>query len=250
MNITAISLQKNNSVVAQKIKAPNGQQENFQTMLAQAIQHPAASTAVTATKGAEESMNLQQINELLNEKKKKISRLEQDLINEESAPVDETDAPEKPNGTAKNFLKGILEESGGPKYKEDTTPKQYQGPISRTIGKSNDLIAQLPTARQNAPVRNFQRRIPTAATQPAGGAAPQLAIAPFQVFLDKAVDFFQMVSDQENSSDTLMQDFVLGKATLEEVTLAKAKVGVAVTYAMTIANQITQTFKEILNMQV
>ena len=48
----------------------------------------------------------------------------------------------------------------------------------------------------------------------------------------------------------MMVDFMDGKVSLEELTLARTKVGVALTFGLTLLNQITQTFKEIQNMQV
>ena len=54
----------------------------------------------------------------------------------------------------------------------------------------------------------------------------------------------------EEKSDTLMVDYVEGKASLEDLTLIKTKLGVALSFSVTLVNQVTRTFKEIQNMQV
>jgi len=73
---------------------------------------------------------------------------------------------------------------------------------------------------------------------------------PFQVFLDKAVDFFLKVSDLERQSDFLMGEYVKGNVSLDELMVDKAKVGVAISFTLTLFNQVTQTFKEIQNLQI
>jgi flagellar hook-basal body complex protein FliE len=78
----------------------------------------------------------------------------------------------------------------------------------------------------------------------------RLETTPFQLFLDKAVDFFLRVSDQERHADMLMVDYAEGRISLEELMIEKSKAGVAVSFTLTLVNQVTQTFKEIQNMQV
>ncbi len=81
-------------------------------------------------------------------------------------------------------------------------------------------------------------------------AQNRLETTPFQLFLDKAVDFFLQVSDQERRSDLLMVDYVEGRISLEELMIEKSKAGVAISFSLTLVSQVTQTFKEIQNMQV
>ncbi len=73
---------------------------------------------------------------------------------------------------------------------------------------------------------------------------------PFQIFLDKAVDFFEMVSNQDNKMGTMMAEYVDGKTSLEELALIRSKVAIALTFTLTLLTQVTQTFKELQNMQV
>ena len=81
-------------------------------------------------------------------------------------------------------------------------------------------------------------------------AQNRLETTPFQLFLDKAVDFFLQVSDQERRSDLLMVDYVEGRISLEELMIEKSKAGVAISFSLTLVSQVTQTFKEIQNMSV
>lgn len=78
----------------------------------------------------------------------------------------------------------------------------------------------------------------------------RLETPPFQLFLDKALDFFLKVSDLERKTDMMMVDYVEGRVSLEELMIEKAKAGVAISFSLTLVNQVVQTFKEIQNMQV
>ncbi len=73
---------------------------------------------------------------------------------------------------------------------------------------------------------------------------------PFQIFLDKALDFFLRVSDLERKSDFLMGEYVQGKVSLDELMVDKAKVGIALSFTLTLFNQVSQALKDIQNLQV
>lgn len=77
-----------------------------------------------------------------------------------------------------------------------------------------------------------------------------LSVTPFQFFLDKTIDFFSRVTLMEIKADSLMELYVRGEASLEELTIEKAKVSVAISFATTVLSQVTQAFKEIQNMQI
>lgn len=96
----------------------------------------------------------------------------------------------------------------------------------------------------------FDDGITYAQQVPATNRQPSAAVAPFQIFIDKAVDFFLRVSDLERKSDVTMVDYAQGRASLEQVMIEKAKVSVALSFSVTLINQVTQSFKEIQNMQV
>jgi hypothetical protein len=123
------------------------------------------------------------------------------------------------------------------------------------IGKEDMVFAQLlpelegDVRRQVGDVADTEALTPQNLTQ-MSQAQNRLETTPFQLFLDKAVDFFLRVSDQERHSDMLMVDYVEGRISLEELMIEKSKVGVAVSFSLTLVSQVTQTFKEIQNMQV
>ena len=91
---------------------------------------------------------------------------------------------------------------------------------------------------------------PDAVPVVSGYSNNKLDITPFQFFIDKAVDFFLRVSAMERNTDMLMEKYVQGEASLEELMIEKAKTSVAVTFSVTLVTQVSQTFKEIQNMQV
>jgi flagellar hook-basal body complex protein FliE len=180
-----------------------------------------------------------------NQKKKKAASTP------ESSEADaDLSSPSKLSPTS--ILKGIFEETGGPSQKaSDLFPKQYAGFIPQETQRTKPvLLAQAQNGQQNAPEQRtqgpFNRRTPNRIPPQTRG----LTTTPFQIFLDKAVDFFEMVSQTEEKSDLLVKDFIDGKATIEEVSVARAKMSIAVTFAMTLVNQVVQSFKEIQNMQV
>ena len=74
--------------------------------------------------------------------------------------------------------------------------------------------------------------------------------SPFQLFMDKTMDFLQSVSRQEQKTSQLLIDYIDGKASLEELSLARTKLSIALSFTLTLISQITQTFKEVQNMQI
>lgn len=125
------------------------------------------------------------------------------------------------------------------------------------IGKEDMTFAQILPELEG----DVKNQIGSAAVSQTDALTPQgltqlsqqqnrLETTPFQLFLDKAVDFFLRVSDQERHSDMLMVDYVEGRISLEELMIEKSKAGVAISFSLTLVNQVTQTFKEIQNMQV
>ncbi|GEM_PF-2753209 len=72
----------------------------------------------------------------------------------------------------------------------------------------------------------------------------------FQIALDKALDGLNRVSQQEIKSDALINQYVDGKVSLEEVIIQMEKATVSLSLAMTVINSAVQTTKEILQMAV
>jgi flagellar hook-basal body complex protein FliE len=73
---------------------------------------------------------------------------------------------------------------------------------------------------------------------------------PFQQFLDNAVSSLTEISEQEVATDTLINNYIAGDASIEEVILATNKLSLAIQLAVTVVNTTVQTFKEIQQMPV
>ena len=87
--------------------------------------------------------------------------------------------------------------------------------------------------------------------QNAQNAAPaQLNIVPLQVFLDNAISALDKVSKQEFRVNNLMDQFVEGKVSEDEVVLETAKLNLSISMVTTIVQSAVQTFKEIQNIPV
>ena len=77
-----------------------------------------------------------------------------------------------------------------------------------------------------------------------------IAEPPFQQFLDNAINSLNDISSQEIKTDQLINNYVTGKASLEEVILATNKLSLVMQLAVTVVNTAVQTFKEIQQMPV
>ncbi|MSR89099.1 MAG: hypothetical protein EXS67_05555 [Candidatus Margulisbacteria bacterium] len=78
----------------------------------------------------------------------------------------------------------------------------------------------------------------------------RLEVTPFQFFIDKGIDLFRNISNMEQRSDQLMEQYARGEISIEEMSIEKAKVSVALSFAVTLVTQVTQAFNELKNMQV
>lgn len=78
----------------------------------------------------------------------------------------------------------------------------------------------------------------------------KLEVTPFQFFLDKSVEFLEKVSALERRGDQLMEAYARGEISIEEMTNAKVIAGTAVSFTVTMVNQITQAFNEVKNLQI
>ena len=162
------------------------------------------------------------------------------------------------------FAQIIPEDEFNPKIERlDKQGVPLGGAPSQTKGNVSDwTLAQAPAGGAVTPVKQDpnQQAVMSPLDRPFGAGGldssapgarpPRVEVTPFQFFLDKAVDFFLKVSDLERKSDMIMVDYTNGKASLEEVMVEKAKVSVALSFSVTLVNQVTQSFKEIQGMQV
>lgn len=123
--------------------------------------------------------------------------------------------------------------------------------ISQSI---QNVTPAAPTQNPVDPVNYYNESIEPALTpqniNDEGLRTSKLSTTPFQFFLDKGIDYFRRISGMERRSDQLMEQFARGEASIEELTIEKAKVSVALSFAVTLVTQVTQAFNELKNMQV
>jgi flagellar hook-basal body complex protein FliE len=78
----------------------------------------------------------------------------------------------------------------------------------------------------------------------------KLEITPFQLFMEKAGEALDSLSTLEVRVNDLMDQYMAGKVSIEEVSTETAKLNLAVTFVSTVISQVTTTFKEIQNLPV
>ncbi|RAP33539.1 hypothetical protein DID75_01880 [Candidatus Marinamargulisbacteria bacterium SCGC AG-410-N11] len=83
-----------------------------------------------------------------------------------------------------------------------------------------------------------------------GIQAGRLEVTPFQMFLDKAVEALESISDLEFKVNDLTEQYVQGKASIDEVSIEATKLNLAVSFATTVITTASQTFMEITKMQI
>ena len=90
--------------------------------------------------------------------------------------------------------------------------------------------------------------------EPKATEAPQRKIdpqaAPFQKFLDMAVGALEDVGALETNANNLINGYVEGKVSMQEVMMATAKMNIAIQMAVTVTNSAVTAFKEITQIAV
>jgi len=81
-------------------------------------------------------------------------------------------------------------------------------------------------------------------------AVSQPIKTPFSQLLDTAVGALNELSAVEAKSNQLTEDYLQGKASLEEVMMETNRLSINMQLAVTVINTTAQTFKEIQQMQV
>ncbi len=80
--------------------------------------------------------------------------------------------------------------------------------------------------------------------------ARKLDTTPFQLFLDRSVQALEDISGMEMRVNDLIDQYLAGKASVDEVTIETQKLSMAISFATSVITSATTTFKEILQMQV
>lgn len=78
----------------------------------------------------------------------------------------------------------------------------------------------------------------------------RLEVTPFQLFIDKAVDSLENVSQMEFRVNDLIEQYIQGKVSIDEVAIETNKLNLAITFMTTVVSSATQTFKELTQMSI
>jgi len=84
----------------------------------------------------------------------------------------------------------------------------------------------------------------------ANANAKDVNIVPLQIFLDNAIRSLENVSKQEARVNHLMDQFIKGTVSEDEVVLETAKLNLSISMVTTIVQSAVQTFKEIQQIPV
>ena len=104
-----------------------------------------------------------------------------------------------------------------------------------------------PDARRD---QNSSQLLSTEELDELGGGYRKLAVSPFQIFLDRGIDALESVSEMEFRVNDLIDKFMQGQATIDEVSIETSKLNLAVSFATTVITTATTTFKELTQMQI
>lgn len=104
---------------------------------------------------------------------------------------------------------------------------------------SLDQLDKISVAQQQGVVQNASDASPSSLNK-----------VPLQLFLDNAIRALEHVSKQEFKMNTLMDQFVKGNVSEDEVVLQTAKLNLSISMVTTIVQSAVQTFKEIQQIPV
>jgi len=83
-----------------------------------------------------------------------------------------------------------------------------------------------------------------------GFRSTRLEVTPFQLFIDRAVDALESISQMEYRVNELTQQYIEGKVSVDEVSMEATKLNLAITFATTVITTASQTFKEYTQMAI
>ena len=158
-----------------------------------------------------------------------------------------------------NFTQ-LLEEASNPLQRHNLNPNLVQ-PQNAQLGKgmlpgSLETLVAAQHAPQLAQVDSRQRReqgkedFITPKNINKQLKLNRLDISPIQLFIDRSVDALEGLSQMESKVNDLIEQFIQGKASIDEVSMETAKLNLAVSFATTVITTATQTFKEILQIPI
>ncbi len=125
--------------------------------------------------------------------------------------------------------------------------------------KGSDLLAQVFPNQQAQQAQQAQQIQPIQEEESAKKKIPKmemnmgdmkLEISPFQVFIDRAIEGLESISDMERHVNDLMEQYIQGRASIDEVSIETTKLNLAISFASSVITSATQTLKEITQMAI
>lgn len=110
---------------------------------------------------------------------------------------------------------------------------------------NEDELQQLEQRRRNDRDQTLPNAINPLALQ-----TNRLEVPPFQLFIDKAVDALENISQLEFRVNDLTEQFIEGRVSIDEVSIEANKLNLAVSFATTVISTASQTLKELTQLAI
>ena len=110
---------------------------------------------------------------------------------------------------------------------------------------NEDELQQLEQRRRNDRGQTLPNAINPLALQ-----TNRLEVPPFQLFIDKAVDALENISQLEFRVNDLTEQYIEGRVSIDEVSIEANKLNLAVSFATTVISTASQTLKELTQLAI
>lgn len=167
--------------------------------------------------------------------------------------------PRDLNNIAK-LQKIALQNSAGPEFDHFLNQAMQatmlnESEIKRLSGmvEEGDMIAQVTSEelQQLQPVPlNQGDDAGVVQDESVNNALNRINVPPFQLFIDKAVDALQDISQLEFRVNDLTERYIQGEISIDEVSIETNKLNLAISFATTVISTASQTFKEFTSMAI
>jgi hypothetical protein len=117
-------------------------------------------------------------------------------------------------------------------------------------GISNFELEEIERRRRRDRSSDDSERLTVENINELGFQSTRLEVTPFQLFLDRAVDSLESISQMEHRVNELTQQYIEGKVSIDEVSMETTKLNLAITFATTVITTASQTFKEFTQMAI
>ena len=139
-------------------------------------------------------------------------------------------------------------------YLNQAMKSQAIGQIQPTASGREELIAQVINEDELQQLENRRRTdrdqtLPNA-VNPVALQTNRLEVPPFQLFVDKAVEALENISQLEFRVNDLTEQFIEGRVSIDEVSMEANKLSLAVSFATTVITTASQTLKELTQLAI